>query len=477
MIAAGQPARLRRSWPQRVLITFNCSLIAVCVLGASLVGYSYYRFGNIPRVSLGGVLKDDAPGQPQNFLLVGSDSRAFVNGREEEQSFGSQTDAGGGQRSDTMILVRIDPKAQTAVTLSFPRDLIVTVAGTGKTDRMNTALQGGPDRLIETIKRDFNIPVNHYVQVDFQGFKSLVDAVGGVKLYLEAPVRDHDIDTGDNVSGLDIQETGCVQLNGDQALSYVRSRHFQQFIDGRWQGGLDADLGRIDRQQSFIRTAVRQALGKGLGNPKKLSALIGVAEDNVTIDDELEPNDILKLAKSFQSLEPGTLAPLKLPVQGADFGGASNNVVKLVEDEAQPILDVFRGVEAQQDLVQPSAVSVRVLNGSGRPGEAASVGQALSQAQFNVADPTTSAKAATTVVRYQPGRRAQAELLASYVEPEPTLKEDPTVKSVDAVLITGSDFSQVLSSPRAPDASPPASEAPAPAAPAADESQPVEPTC
>ncbi|MBW3627579.1 MAG: hypothetical protein KY412_08230, partial [Actinobacteria bacterium] len=70
MDAAGSGARLRRTWPQRLLITFNCSLIALCVLAASTVGYSYYRFGNIPRVALGGSLTDKAPGAPQNYLLV-----------------------------------------------------------------------------------------------------------------------------------------------------------------------------------------------------------------------------------------------------------------------------------------------------------------------------------------------------------------------------------------------------------------------
>jgi polyisoprenyl-teichoic acid--peptidoglycan teichoic acid transferase len=256
---SGPPAaRLRRSWPQRFLITFNCLLIAMCVMAASALGYSYYRFGNIPRVALGDILADEPPGRPQNYLLVGSDSRAFVQGEEDENSFGDESDSGG-QRADTIILVRIDPRTETADMTSFPRDLWVTIAGTG----------GRQDR-INTIEMNFDIPIHHYAQVDFKGFRELVDAVGGVDVYLDAPVRDRDA-SGSNVSGLDIDRTGCVTLDGDQALAYVRSRHYEEFVDGRWRPDVTGDIGRITRQQSFVATAVRQALEKGLLNPTATS--------------------------------------------------------------------------------------------------------------------------------------------------------------------------------------------------------------
>ncbi|HEV2071398.1 MAG TPA: LCP family protein, partial [Acidimicrobiales bacterium] len=366
-------SRLRRSWPQRFLITFNCILIAMCVMAASALGYSYYRFGNIPRVALGGFLADEPPGRPQNYLLVGSDSREFVESGEDLAAFGDTSDAGT-DKADTIILLRIDPQAQTAAMVSFPRDLIVTIAGTGERNRINTAIAGGPSQLIETIQQNFNVPVHRYIQVDFKGFRELVDAVGGVELYLEHPVRDYGLDpaTGKygNFSGLDIDQTGCVTLDGAMALSYVRSRHFEEFVDGSWESDLTADLGRIERQQGFITTAVRQAMAKGLTNPKALADLVGVAERNVTIDDEVDLSDLLKLGQRFQSLEPGTLTPLKLPTEPADWGGSTNNVLVVDESQADEIFDVFRGVVPGQDVVAPSSVHTRVLNGSGRTGEA-----------------------------------------------------------------------------------------------------------
>ncbi len=468
-------ARQRRSWPQRFLITFNCTLIALCLTAASAVGYSYYRFGNIPRVNLGGFLANEPPGSPKNYLLVGSDSREFVQGGDDLASFGDTAEAGT-QKADTIILVRIDPQTETASMISFPRDLIVTIAGTGERDRINTAFAGGPSQLIETIQLNFNLPVHHYIQVDFAGFRELVDAMGGVELYLENPVRDRD-SNGKNVSGLDIDETGCVTLDGDTALSYVRSRHFEEIVDGKPESDLTADLGRIQRQQGFIATAVRQAMAEGLTNPAALADLIGVAERNVVIDDQLDPRDLLKLGQRFRSLDPGTLTPLTLPTEPADFGGAENNVVVLDESAADEILDVFRGIVPGQDVVAPASVHTRVLNGSGRTGEANAAQDALSSAGFNAADAADAGgQLSKTTVRYGEGQRAKAELLASYLEVAPTLEEDPTVRTVDVALVTGMDYAGVRSTPRPAEEAPPATDA-GPAPETESEVEAAAPTC
>lgn len=472
MSPAAPGARLRRSWPQRFLISFNCFLIALCVLAASAVGYSYYRFGNIPRVALGEFLTDEPPGRPRNYLLVGSDSRAFVEGGEDLNSFGGQSDSGG-QRADTIILVRVDPEAGTASMMSFPRDLWVTIAGTGgQEQRINTAFENGPGQLIQTIESNFDIPIHHYAQVDFQGFRELVDAIGGVDIYLDAPVRDRDAQ-GNNVSGLDIDKTGCVTLDGDQALSYVRSRHYEEFVDGRWQPDVTADVGRVNRQQAFVARAVRQALSAGLTNPTKLNSLIGVAERNLTLDEDLDPGDILDLAEHFKDPDPSAIQSYPLPTEvGITDGGAS--VLFLKEQEAQETLNVFRGIEPSDEVVEPSMLTVSVLNGSGSDGQASETAQALSARGFNVANTgNAGVQAQATTVRYGSGERAGAELVASYLETPPALLEDPTISSVDAVVVTGLDYTGVLATPRAPEVEAPPAEAPPPE----EDPGPVEPDC
>ncbi|MGH9183276.1 MAG: LCP family protein [Acidimicrobiales bacterium] len=442
-----------RTWPQRLLFAFNAVMLAGSLVGATVLGYLYYRFDQLPRVSFAtGVLGGSDPGDPQNFLLVGSDSRAFADDDEEAaRSFGD-TGMVAGQRADTIILVQIDPRARTAAMVSFPRDLWGPIAGSSEKGRINAAFEGGPEQLIRTITQRFDVPVDHYVQVDFSGFKGIVDAVGGVEIYLSAPVRDRDAN-GRNVSGLDIDRVGCVELDGDQALAYVRSRHFEQFVDGRWKPDPTGDLGRISRQQDFIRRAVREALAKGFTSPARLERLIGVAQDNVAIDESIDPGDLLDVGRRFRSLDPGDLQQFNLPVEPGRVGGAS--VLLLKEDEAEEVLDAFRPGDTTEAELRPTRVQVRVLNGSGRAGEAGETAAALSASGFGVAGVGDGRfGTASTTVRYAPGQRQEAELVRRYLADGAELEEDPEVRGVDAVLVTGRDFAGVLGEPRAPDPPP-----------------------
>jgi polyisoprenyl-teichoic acid--peptidoglycan teichoic acid transferase len=459
-MAASAGARLRRTWPQRLLITFNVALIVLCVSGAGGLGYFYYRFGQLPRVDIAeGILaREEPPGEPQNFLLVGSDSRAFVEeGSDDQTSFGDQSITGDRDRADTIILVRVDPRSKRAAMVSFPRDLWVTVAGREGRNRINTAFEDGPSQLIETIKANFNIPIHHYAQVDFKGFQTLVDAIGGIDLFVASPIRD-------SVTGLLILDTGCVRFHGDQALAYVRSRNFQYQENGQWLTDPSGDLGRIKRQQDFIRRAIREALAKGLTNPARLNRLVNVGVDNVQISRSLDIDDIVTLGRNFRSLEPDTLQQFQLPVTPTRRGQAS--VVEILDrdlGEAERIFDVFRGIEPSTEDVAPTEVTVRVLNGSGRAGEAGNTSSALQQVQFSVTSPGDArGRLERTTIRYGGGQEAKAHLLERYLVNGATLEPLPGLEGVDVVLVTGADFAGVLAEPRPPDAAPPPDEAPPP---------------
>lgn len=449
MTAAVTMAGPRRTWPQRLLITFNCLVVVACLAGAGALGYLYERFAQLPRVDLPvDVLGDEDQGDPMNFLLVGSDTRAFTEGdAAAEASFGDQS-AVGGQRSDTIILIRIDPRAEQAAMISFPRDLYVPIAGSGGSGRINTAFEDGPEQLIRTITESFEIPVHHYLQVDFAGFKGLVDAVDGVEVYLPSPVRDRD-EEGNNLSGLDITEFGCVSLSGDQALSYVRSRNFQYMEDGVWKSDPTGDLGRITRQQDFIRRAVREAVSKDLLNPAKVDELVDVGIDNVAVDRGLDARDLVSLGERFRSLTPGSLQQFTLPVVADRINGAS---VLLLDEgqESEEVLDVFRGVPpGAPEAVTPSAITIRVLNGTGVAGQAGDARDALTAAGFTVAGVGDGPRGtAVTTIRYGAGQVAKAALLSRSFEPEVQLVEDPTLAGVDAVITTGASFTGLLATPR-----------------------------
>ena len=454
-------AALRRTWPQRLLIAFNIALILLCVTAASGLGYFYYEFGKLPRVSLDG-LRNSPPGKPQNFLLVGSDSRAFVEDAQDAKSFGSERNTGG-QRADTIILVRVDPAAHHAWMVSFPRDLLVSIAPDGHLQRINTAFTDGAQQLLNTIKTDFNIPIDHYAQVDFKGFQGLVDAVGGVDIYIASPMRDKQ-------TGLLLLETGCLHLHGDQALAYVRSRHTEFLERGRWHFDPRGDLGRIERQQDFIRRALREALSKGLLNPSRMNRLVHVGLKNVKVSKSLDLKDIVNLGRNFHSLAPDTITQYSLPVTLANWHGAS--VLKILEKDqatAQQIFDVFKGEpQAPKAPPQPSEVTVRVLNGSGVVGQAGDTSSALQQSQFSVAAPGTTSHIARTIIRYGSGQEDKARLLARYLVNGADVQAYPGLEGVDVVLVTGKDFAGVLATPKAETAvaapQPPAGNPP-PAAP------------
>jgi polyisoprenyl-teichoic acid--peptidoglycan teichoic acid transferase len=445
--APAEAGRTRRTWPQRLLITFNVLLIVLCLTGAGGLGYFYYQFGQIPRIDLadGTLETEPPPAQPQNFLLVGSDSREFVvEGSDDQSSFGDSSFTGG-QRADTIILVRVDPQSKRAAMVSFPRDLWLPIAPDGHMQRINTAFEDGPGQLIETIKSNFNIPIHHYAQVDFKGFQGLVDAVGGVTVFLGSPVRDR-------VSGLYQLATGCVELQGDQALAYVRSRHFQYQENGRWRDDPRGDIGRIERQQDFIRRALREALSSGLTNPVHLNRLVNIGLENVQVSKGLDPRDVVNLGKNFRTLSPETLQQYQLPVTNARVGQAA--VLKILEQdraEAEAIFEVFRGTPpAPAEDVQPSAVTVRVQNGSGQAGQAADVTTALQSSQFSVATPGNANRTERTTIRYGAGQEAKAQLLQRYLVSGADLVPYPDLQGVDVVLVTGTDFEGILATPSAP---------------------------
>lgn len=413
--------------------------MVVFVGAAVALGYAYSKYGQIPRVEIAEVLSTDADTEgpstgAENFLLVGVDS---ADGLAEDDPVRSTRSRIGGLRSDTMIIVRVDPSSTRAAMLSLPRDLWVPVAGTSGNDRINTAVQiGGPEALIETVQEYFGIPVNHYVQVDFHGFGTLVDALDGIPLYFPHPVRDLR-------SGLSVPEAGCITLDARNALGFVRSRAYQEFVNGRWRTDPTGDLGRIRRQQEFIVEALERAFDRGLRNPVTLDSLIDGVLDSVTIDDTLDGDDIIDLATQFRSFQPANLDIYELPVVDDTVGGAS--ILRLQSQAAEPILDVFR--DRDPSAITESVVRVRVLNGTGEPGQAASTADDLREAGFSIAGTgdAESLGLTRTEIHHPPGSEAAADLVARWLVNGAVLVADPDVS--DVTLTTGEDYAGLRTEP------------------------------
>ena len=398
--------------------------------GATGLGYVLRKAERLPRVELTGVL--DAPteaGGPENYLIVGIDSAAGLPGDDPVRIGRDVT-----LHSDTIMIVRIDPASERAALLSLPRDLFVPIPGTGTSRRINIAIeQGGAPLLIQTIGENFGIPINHYVQVDFASFRGLVDAIDGVPVYIPRPARDDEV-------GLDFPDVGCRMLDATEALAYVRSRHYQERIGNRWVEDPRSDLGRIARQQDFIRRALSRAIDRGARNPGTLDQLIDVGLSGVTVDSELTAGDIFDLGRRFRSFDPDSLLTYSVTGTPDTVNGAA--ILRLDEGpETEATLAIFRGGATAE--LPPAAVRLTVRNGTGVMRQGADATAALQAVGFNatVSGDEPGGGAEGTVIRYPPDQSAAADLVARWLVGGARL--EPTDGATGIELVTGSDWQGV----------------------------------
>lgn len=273
----------------------------------------------------------------ENYLLVGSDSRAGIEG----DFVGSEGEVGG-QRSDTIMILHQERNGGAAL-MSVPRDLWVPIYGKDRSNRVNAAFNDGPLALVATVSDALDIPIHHYVEVDFQGFTRIVEEIGGVELCLPAPARD-------THSGL-AHPGGCAVVDGAQALAYARSRYYQQWTGDTWATDGRADLGRIERQQTFLRAAVNGALADLTASPFGAGETIEAVTSAVRIDAALDP---LRAAQVLRAAFQAGIRTFGLPVYNDTVGDAA---VLRLGDGAEPLLAYFRGTGPAPAEFETSAVT------------------------------------------------------------------------------------------------------------------------
>jgi LCP family protein required for cell wall assembly len=434
--------------------------------GSVLLQHKFAQARSV-RVDLDAAL----PGS-MNILLLGSDSRSFVEDTGEESSFGD-TSKVGGQRADVIIIARVEPKARRAILVSIPRDTYVRLPKYRSQVLINQSFEDGPQGVINAIKSNFGVPINHYAEVDFNGFRSMVDAIGGVRMYVPAPSRDHPGQPDNKGSGLNITKAGCQTFDGATALAWVRSRYFQYYEAGKWRSDPTSDLGRISRQQDFIRRLMTQAIEQGAFNPIKANRLADAAMANLTVDSTFNVKDGLRMVQAFRPVGPAGIEMVALPTRNVGQHLA-------VSDAAKPILDRLKG-EAPPTTgeaggknvpkVAPADVKVRVLNGTGTPGQAGDAAADLGNSGFSPAGLGDADRFGytQTEIHYAPGAQPKAAFLARYLSGVGKLVSDSSVRGTDLVLVTGSDWKGVTPPPGASgsdQAAAPASTSPTTAAPA-----------
>jgi LCP family protein required for cell wall assembly len=326
----GSPRRKRAQL--RVLNAIAIAAVVGVAGATGVVAATNHKAESVQKVDiLADVVVEKQTGW-ENYLLVGSDTREGADPSDPDFGGIGSAEETGGKRSDTIMVMHVDHDAGRASLVSLPRDLWVEIAGTGDKNRINSAFskENGAQVLVETVQQSLGIPINHYIEVDFQGFKRLVDAIGGVNTCFEYPARDKH-------TGLDIGGAGCFNLDGVQALAYARSRYYQQFIDGKWEEDGTADIGRTHRQQQLIADAVKSLLDKVAANPLAMDGVIDAAVESVQVD---PGTNILKAAKQLRPLADGGFDRYTLPVIGKKIDG--NSVLEL-DAGALPIIEYFAG--------------------------------------------------------------------------------------------------------------------------------------
>jgi LCP family protein required for cell wall assembly len=424
-----------------VVLATGFVVVFLCLTGVSLATYGLRTWHKIDRVK-GLHIAAAAPGEPFNVLLVGSDSR---DGEYDASAVG-------GKRTDTILVMRVDPKSDQVTALSFPRDLVLPVAGQNRRGMIN-AIYNAPGKqqaLIDTIQQEFGIAIHHWVEVDFQGFRQLVDAIHGVTLYIPHPLRDIK-------SGFRIDETGCVTLDGDEALGYARARTIQYQVDGQWQSDPLSDLSRITRQQALMGEALRRVLS-GSRNPIVMQYTIAIGANNVSVDDTMGFNDMVDLVEQFRDFDTNRFVTLTLP----NLPDPDNSDRLVVDDvAAEPILNLFRGLDPSE--VGPGTIDVTVVNGTAagppeqqRPTLATDVSGALHQVGFIVEQPGDAGTPyPNSLIQYAPGELNRAQGLARYITGGIALAESPDVAPGHVTLIAGVDFTTVHDQPTPIDELPP----------------------
>ncbi|KDN85000.1 LCP family protein [Kitasatospora cheerisanensis] len=336
--APAQPARPRRS--RKKIIGFS-ALGLVLALLVTVVGTYFWADGKLRHENV----LADYPGRPAagkgtNWLIVGSDSREGLTDAEEDSL---HTGSAEGKRSDSMMILHIGDNGNTL--MSIPRDSWVQIpahqdtSGSGKsiaaaTRKINASFASGGGRLlVQTVETNTGLRIDHYAEIGFAGFVGLVDAVGGVEMTIDQPVKDKD-------SGLDLQ-AGTQTLSGKQALAFVRQRHQMA----------DQDLGRMRNQQKFLGALAKQAASPGtLLNPFTFYPLASAGLDTLIVDEDAGLTDLGSMFLAMKGVTGGDGKTITVPIGNADYRTPTGeSAVKWDPAKSKAVFDAMKNDTAVPD--------------------------------------------------------------------------------------------------------------------------------
>jgi LCP family protein required for cell wall assembly len=436
------------------------------LVAAALAGYAAYRnvVDGIKQVDVSHLLGKRPPQYStaaMNILVIGSDSRTGTNGQ-----FGS-AQAIAGARSDTMMLLHILPQHRGGVVISFPRDSLVPIIGCqadgmgdrgqtaqpGATEMLNaTFASGGPACLWKTLESSTGIFIDHFVEVNFNGFQSVVNDLGGVNVCLPKAIKDP-------ASGLNLT-AGVHHVSGAQSLAFVRERHI----------GEGSDLQRIQRQQFFMAALLQQTdTQKTMSDVPRLYSIARDVAKTLTTDSGLSVPAMLNVAQSMKGLTSKAVQFTQVPV--IPDPNDANRVLWQQPQAGQ----LFSAIEHDQTVAKPPTksgtttpaattpataatgaqkIGIKVLNATATAGLAAQAAGSLTQNHFDVIGTGNAvAPSASTIIQYSSQADAAAATALTQVAPGAVVQQVAGVTPGTVDLILGSSFTGIKAAAPAPSSS------------------------
>jgi LCP family protein required for cell wall assembly len=379
----------------------GCICLTVLVVLAALGVYAAYRhlYGNINVVSVTGLTNRPVYGV-QNILLLGSQTR-----KGQGKGFGTNPSLDT-SNSDNLLLVHLDARHTHAIILSIPRDTMVYEPGCRARPGVGTGIWGpyqsaiidgamnigGPSCAVSTVKDLTGVGIDHFVMFNFNSFRAMVDAIGGVEVCVP-PGGYHDPFSRLNLSG------GKHLLTYNQALAYVRTRHGVSA-----EGDTGGDLPRIMLQQAFISSVIQKVNGQGiLSNSVQLLKIADTATRALTVDQGLDSvTKLLGLARTLAHLRAKHVTLITMPtVPDPNPADSGRLLPEQPQDDVifQMITDGQRW-HGRLPTLPPGRVKVRVLNGAGITGLAGQTAGRLRKLGFDVTGVGDTAAASATTVSY-----------------------------------------------------------------------------
>lgn len=424
------PRERARRHKKRKRVALGCLAgLVIFVMALAVVGFVYVR--NINANLQGGFQSDEAADaaldevkpekrdEPFYMIIMGVDSR----------------EVGEASRSDTLILARIDPPQQRITLLSIPRDTRVSIPGHG-TQKINAAHSfGGPALVIETVRNITGLSISHYMEVDFQGFKDVVDALGGVTV--DVPEDIYDMKAANHVKSAARLDAGLQVLDGAHALTFVRSRAFPL-----------GDLQRIQNQQIFLKALLKEALKAE--NVFRLPSVVTAMSESVTTD--MSVGDLLRITNQMKGMDEDALETVTMPGEPKMIGSGSY-VIMDEEAFAEMVDRISQGLSAEPTPAEeptplPSSISVTIRNGAGISGVAAEVSGRLNAAGFSISEVGNANQFVydQTLVVYEDDERLAQMVLDSLGMGRLVPSRGMYAFSTDVLVVVGKDWEAPIES-------------------------------